>query len=649
MASNELLQGLVEATLAGSAAILLVLILRRPLRRAFGARAAYALWLLAPLAILATLLPAATVDVGRTQVVQALVLSPVFAAPAAPAQGGLDWNSLLLGLWLFGAAASVAWLWRTQIAFRRGLGHLLPHGDALRAQAANAGLPATLGLWRPQVVLPADFETRFDAVQQALVLAHERRHIARRDAWANAAAALLRCLFWFDPLFHLAAARMRHDQELACDADVLAAHPRQRRHYGDALLNAQLALQTAPLGCHFGFGHPLKERIAMLASSVSTTRRRAGSGVLLCMLLGGGYAAWAAQPAVPVAVPADGIAADIVLRVDEEAPRALRIVSEADKPFLLKTDAGGKHFAIAGTVSRIEHQGQPALALKMDIDEDGKRIAAPSLVVLSGKPAAVQFGSEIQAKDGSKAFKGLRFDVTLTDASASSQTLSVKPAPTKSDTLQQGQALDESRALHPPRYPADALKEGKTGVTVLVVDVDAQGGVIDVKVERSSGDARLDVAAQEAAAKWRFNPAMKQGQPVAGKVRVPVEFAMDEPADAQAGERPARIAATMPPAYPAAAKKQGISGNVVLLVEVDAQGKPTHVAIEQSSPAGVFDAAALDAVRQWRFEPALRQGQPVAGRVRVPLGFGPQGGAGNGLDFYSKPEAPKSTADARGS
>lgn len=88
--------------------------------------------------------------------------------------------------------------------------------------------------------------------------------------------------------------------------------------------------------------------------------------------------------------------------------------------------------------------------------------------------------------------------------------------------------MDASRALHPPRYPADALKEGKTGVTVLVVDIDARGGVIATKVERSSGDARLDTAAQEAAAKWLFKPAMKKGQPVASKVRVPVEFAMDE-------------------------------------------------------------------------------------------------------------------------
>lgn len=459
MASHELLQGLIDATLTGSAALLLAFLLRRPMRRAFGAGAAYALWVLAPLAMLATLLPAASVEVMPMSMAQRLVLPPVFAGPVSHVQDGIDRNALLLGVWLLGASASAAWLWRMQLAFRRSLGPLLPHDGALRAQAATAGLPATVGLWRPQVVLPADFDTRFDPAQQALVLAHERRHVARLDPWANAAAALLRCLFWFDPLFHLAAVRMRHDQELACDADVLAAHPQRRRHYGDALLNAQLALQAAPLGCHFGFGHPLKERIAMLAiSERSSMRRFCGAALVALLGCGVAFAAWSSQPR---------------------------------------------------TVSR----------------EAARPQAAPPSSAVSGI-----------------------------------------------ETLQQGRVLEDSRAQHPPRYPADALKEGKTGMTVLVVDIDAQGSVTGLKVERSSGDARLDAAALETAVKWRFNPATKQGRPVASKVRVPIQFAMDEPGTAAAkGGSPAALAVH---ARGPAAAANGWSGLDALLPRWDARWRP---------------------------------------------------------------------------
>lgn len=104
------------------------------------------------------------------------------------------------------------------------------------------------------------------------------------------------------------------------------------------------------------------------------------------------------------------------------------------------------------------------------------------------------------------------------------------PPPPKIARLQHGTVDQASRALHPPRYPAEALKEGKTGVVVLVVSVDAQGGVTNTRVERSSGDARLDLAAQEAATRWQFRPALKAGKAVAGRVRVPVEFALDAPA-----------------------------------------------------------------------------------------------------------------------
>ena len=63
MTAADLFRVLCETTVAGSAAILLVLALRRPMRHAFGAGIAYAAWALVPLAMLAVLLPAAQVPV----------------------------------------------------------------------------------------------------------------------------------------------------------------------------------------------------------------------------------------------------------------------------------------------------------------------------------------------------------------------------------------------------------------------------------------------------------------------------------------------------------------------------------------------------------------------------------------------------------
>jgi len=77
--------------------------------------------------------------------------------------------------------------------------------------------------------------------------------------------------------------------------------------------------------------------------------------------------------------------------------------------------------------------------------------------------------------------------------------------------------------------------------------------------------------------------------------------------------------------------EQKISGTVVLVIDIDAQGNPVDVEVERSEPAGVFDQAAIDAAWKWKFNPELKAGKPVASRVRVPVTFEiPPGGEDTG-------------------
>ena len=83
-----------------------------------------------------------------------------------------------------------------------------------------------------------------------------------------------------------------------------------------------------------------------------------------------------------------------------------------------------------------------------------------------------------------------------------------------------------SKNMNPPRYPPAAARSGIEGEVILVIDVDANGNVTNVSVEKSSRNRDLDRAAMEAARKWRFNPANVNGQKAAGRVRVPVNFTL---------------------------------------------------------------------------------------------------------------------------
>lgn len=74
-----------------------------------------------------------------------------------------------------------------------------------------------------------------------------------------------------------------------------------------------------------------------------------------------------------------------------------------------------------------------------------------------------------------------------------------------------------------PEYTKEARKAKYEGTTVLWVIVDTDGNPRNIKVQRSSRPD-LDQKAIEAVKKWRFTPAMKDGQPVAVQVNIEVNF-----------------------------------------------------------------------------------------------------------------------------
>ena len=75
------------------------------------------------------------------------------------------------------------------------------------------------------------------------------------------------------------------------------------------------------------------------------------------------------------------------------------------------------------------------------------------------------------------------------------------------------------------------------------------------------------------------------------------------------------------PAYPLLAIRQGAQGQVLLLVEVLTDGRAGRIELEKSSGHAALDAAAINAVRAWRFTPARKDGLLAAQTVSIPIQF----------------------------
>jgi TonB family protein len=96
---------------------------------------------------------------------------------------------------------------------------------------------------------------------------------------------------------------------------------------------------------------------------------------------------------------------------------------------------------------------------------------------------------------------------------------------------------------------------------------------------------------------------------------------------AVAGMTPAQLAATlkrtryMPPEFPSKALAQRVSGAVTVEYIVDTNGDPRDVRVVEATPPGVFDKAAITAVKHWHYDPVIANGAPVEVPVRTAIRF----------------------------
>jgi bla regulator protein blaR1 len=505
------LTDLSQATVAISLAIVLILALRRPLRAWLGARAAYFLWLLVPMTVVAVLLPAPAHEAHLVSAATAVIGMPQQMTGAIVPGEGSSLPAWLLSAWLLGVGVAL-WLFaRRQARFNRSV---VRQARAPYDQVIDHG-PAVFGVFRPRIVLPADFQTRYSADEQTLVIAHEQAHVRRGDVQAQALAVGLRCVFWFNPLVHFAAGRFRFDQELACDATVLANFPAARRTYGDAMLKTQLAELGLPIGCTWQSSHSLKERITMLKSSVpSTSRRLLAQSGLVAGCLFAACAVWATQtpaPAVTASARAQTFDSRFDIRVDGVASGKPRMLSKAGEAaaFSVKQPSGTWQVSLGYRAidgNKIDVSGV--------ISHDGVVISRPRLTVEAG----VESGIGVSTLDG-KSLLEFKLVVSQFDGKMPS------PGETPMPTLTTITARDQLAA---PAYPVEA--KGISGKIVLNVLVGADGAVKDVKVESASPSHVFDASAIKAAYSWKFTPASRQsdGKKVEGWVRVPVTFEADK-------------------------------------------------------------------------------------------------------------------------
>ena len=156
-----------------------------------------------------------------------------------------------------------------------------PGGDwsAPVLQSDAVSVPLTIGVWRPCILLPAEWESWSPAMLLS-ALHHEQTHVERRDYLLGLLAELNKCFYWFHPLAWFLRKRLANLAEQVCD-DLVLAKIDNRTGYAEHLLHvaAKMTTQggrTISLGVPMARTSQLESRIDAILDATRPLAKRLG-------------------------------------------------------------------------------------------------------------------------------------------------------------------------------------------------------------------------------------------------------------------------------------------------------------------------------------------------------------------------------------
>ena len=184
----------------------------------------------------------------------------------------------------------------------------------------------------------------------------------------------------------------------------------------------------------------------------------------------------------------------------------------------------------------------------------------------------------------------------------------------------------------PPLYSDEARSKGIEGKITVEVTVSPDGRARALQVVRGLGHG-LDQNALVAVRDWHFVPATVNGRPIEATTQVDVEFSLknaelnelianDMATRIGPGVTPPQVVHRADPVYPANTASPKREGSVVLDAVIPENGIP-HVIRVIRSLDWQFDEIAINALKEWRFSPAIKDGEPVKVRMNVAVEFTP--------------------------
>jgi TonB family protein len=453
--------------------------------------------------------------------------------------------------------------------------------------SALVQVPAVIGWLRPVVLIPLGCLSGLSPIQVEAILAHELAHIRRHDYLVSVLQSIVEALLFYHPAVWWVSRHIRREREHCCD-DLAVQYTGDALTYARALSlleEHRSALPAIALGANGGI---LTMRIKRLLGSKESV---AAPQLVALTLLGIVIAA----TGVCVTTAARAQNNPTQLQQPQYNPPAVTIATKDIRgPQLL---ASNPPAPASRPQAANETPSSPAIAPH---NSQPQNIEKPTVRNISNRPTTAP------------------------------QQESAQPPVRVSAGVMAGQVLTRVN----PIYPAEAKANHVEGPIVLHAVISKTGEVRDLDVV--SGPDDLRTSAIDAIQQWTYRPYLLNGEPTEVETTITVNYKLEDPADSQSpndesasGVVPKKIGGgvsapvliySVPPEYSEQAKKEKVGGTVLVNFWVDEQGRTKHVRVLRGVGDGL-DEKALEAVKQYKFSPAMEGGKPVLVELKTEVNF----------------------------
>jgi TonB family protein len=599
------------------------------------------------LPLLSVSMPALRVDTGAlAPLVPSVTFQTTASAPSHAASAPRSmanpsptphqpWNvnlrMLIPILWAAGAAMSLAQMaaaWVVMGRLRRAARPLDDssffafayslgiHRPVQLLETPGGQMPLSFGILRPAVFLPADAR-EWSEDRRRVVLLHELAHIRRGDLATQLIARTAVSLFWWNPLAWMAMREFVKERERAADDLVLTAGE-SATAYASELLDIARSLQTPSVlvSAAVAMARPsqLEGRLMAILDSHtdrrSTGPRAAVAAAIVAIALVAPFAALQAQDKT-----------DPTLQPDVDA--TIRAATAQQNHDIL--DRAAASYTVTRKYDTAQQLLEKSLDLRARTTGDRSAAYAEGLVKLGALSAhrgkmedALDFYSRAAALgDMPETVPALTF--------LANHALAMRD-PTTAETF-----LDRALAVAPAGAPKARLLIVKGDIAAAnglpgVAELNYQQAIDQAPHGTSDASLAMETYARFLTSQGRTAEAESMSAQAGAIRKAAVQgaashFLLDGPMARVGGDvsSPVLLSKTEPE-YTDSARAEKISGTVTLSVVIGTDGQAHDITLAKSLGFGL-DEMAAEAVANWQFAPAKKDGVPVPVTASIEVNF----------------------------